>query len=206
MKLKLAQSIAVGIVARLQPACDKVQVAGSVRRQVVDVKDIEIVALPILDNDFDALDMFGGAPGAPVPLPNRFNQVLDELMHDRLIILDQQTPRNGPKYKRFIVNPDDTDRVALDLFIADVDNYGLILALRTGNSQFSKALVTPRRAGGLMPGHLVQRGGYLWHGNDRVVCRDEETYFGCVGIRWVEPQFRDANAVMELIRGHWVGE
>jgi len=44
--LSYAQGIAEGLVEQLAPHCDKISIAGSIRRQRAFVKDIEIVAIP----------------------------------------------------------------------------------------------------------------------------------------------------------------
>ncbi|GAI99638.1 unnamed protein product [marine sediment metagenome] len=46
MELEKAKVIARKVVKELSPYCDKIQVAGSVRRQKPTVKDIDIVLIP----------------------------------------------------------------------------------------------------------------------------------------------------------------
>ena len=89
----------------------------------------------------------------------------------------------------------------LDLFIADEDNLGNILAIRTGNAEFSHQLVTPRNQGGLMPSYLKQKDGYLWNGNNQIVCRTEQEFFDALGIPFVEPRERNEQAASEIKRG-----
>ena len=201
MKLAQAQSIANSLIALLAPACDLIAVAGSVRRLKPEVKDLEIVVSPKLTVEPGlAIDLFGAAPDIPVDMPTQLLDALYTLRETGILEYDRRIKRDGAKYKRFIVNPG-TDR---SIALADRHNFGNILALRTGNSEFSKALVTTRRAGGLMPGHLVQKEGYLWRDGECIDCPTEEIFFSHLGIRWIEPQFRDANAVPELIR-HAIG-
>ena len=54
--LKEAQNIAVEICYQLEPFCEKINIAGSVRRKKQEVKDIEIVCVPKLETQYD---MFG---------------------------------------------------------------------------------------------------------------------------------------------------
>lgn len=49
MKLIQAKDIAVKICTKLQPFCDKVNIAGSIRRLKPEVKDIEICVIPKKD-------------------------------------------------------------------------------------------------------------------------------------------------------------
>ena len=46
MKLEEAYQIAEKIKKQLEPYCDRIAIAGSLRREKTDVKDIEIVAIP----------------------------------------------------------------------------------------------------------------------------------------------------------------
>jgi len=46
MELEKAQKIAEGIVARLEPYCQRIEVAGSIRRQKDWVNDIDLVLIP----------------------------------------------------------------------------------------------------------------------------------------------------------------
>ena len=52
MELVTAKQIADSIVDAIGPACSRAHVAGSIRRQKPEVKDIEIVAIV---NDYDDL-------------------------------------------------------------------------------------------------------------------------------------------------------
>ena len=205
MKLAKATAIAEGIVNLLRPTCMKAEVAGSIRRQKPEVKDIEIICQPILtESQIGSIDMFSNGPDVPMRLPVEFDEMLWKMRYGRILEYDRHLRRDGARYKRFIIHPDSADHIALDLFIADEGNYGNTLALRTGNQEFSKALVTARRAGGLMPGHLQQKDGYLWYGADRIDCLTEESYFTHLGIEWTDPRFRTADVVKDLIR-HSVG-
>ena len=48
MELSKARDIADQVIERLRPHCERVQIAGSIRRGKERVKDIEIVASPLL--------------------------------------------------------------------------------------------------------------------------------------------------------------
>jgi DNA polymerase/3'-5' exonuclease PolX len=58
MNLHTAQPIADRVRDLLAPHCDRIEIAGSIRRQKADVGDIEIVAIPKTVTDGD---LFGGA-------------------------------------------------------------------------------------------------------------------------------------------------
>lgn len=61
MQLAQAKTIAEGLVEAFKPYCRRVQIAGSIRRERPEVKDIEIVAVPHMRF---GEDLFGN-PGEP---------------------------------------------------------------------------------------------------------------------------------------------
>jgi DNA polymerase/3'-5' exonuclease PolX len=191
MQHKQAQDIAERLVSLLEPGCELITIAGSLRREKPEVKDIEIVAVPSM-RPVDSVDLFGTPEGKEV---NELDERINELVRIGQLHFDPIVKRNGERYKRFMVSG-----IVLDLFIADNSNYGNTLAIRTGNADFSRLLVTPRRSGGLMPGNLKQADGYLWDGNNIVECPSEEAYFEALSIRWVEPMVRTAEVAVKLIR------
>lgn len=191
MQHKQAQDIAERLVSLLEPGCELITIAGSLRREKPEVKDIEIVAVPSM-RPVDSVDLFGTPEGKEV---NELDERINELVRIGQLHFDPITKRNGERYKRFMVSG-----IAVDLFIADDSNYGNTLAIRTGNADFSRLLVTPRRNGGLMPGNLKQADGYLWRGDELVECPTEEAYFEALGIQWIEPAVRTMEMGVKLAR------
>lgn len=142
--------------------------AGSIRRNKPEVKDIEIVVEP----QFRHLpNLFGEATTQASLLDER----IGALLADGTLALDTLHKRNGPKYRRY--RHRDAPEIVFEVFVADSLNWGNILAIRTGNADFSRALVTKRLHGGLMPSDLAQRDGRLWRGREALDCWTEEEFF-----------------------------
>jgi DNA polymerase/3'-5' exonuclease PolX len=188
--LREAYALVTPIVAALGDACDEVTVAGSLRRQKQEPHDAEIVVLPKYDND-----LFGDVSQSY----SRLDADIDLCVGTRLMQWDNSLKRNGPRYKRFRLPC--AEFFALDLFIADADNYGNTLAIRTGDADFSRLLVTPIRFGGLMPVTYRQSYGYLLKGEARYACRTEEDFFAALGIPVVDPRERNLKTAEKLVRG-----
>jgi DNA polymerase/3'-5' exonuclease PolX len=198
MKLDEARTIAGVLCDLLRPACEQVVIAGSIRREKAAVKDVEIVCLPT-----SRANLFGEPAGNVLAA-----QIEAAMAREVHLSWDRQTLRNGERYKRFWWagwNP--SAGIAVDLFIADRENFGNILAIRTGNAEFSRLLVTLRTLGGLMPSGIHQRDGYLWRQdgsggfNRRVPCPDEAAFFAALGIDTVpEPRERDVACIARLRR------
>jgi DNA polymerase/3'-5' exonuclease PolX len=195
MHLDDAREVAGRIVTLLAPACAEIVVAGSIRRERPDVRDIELVARSL--------------PGAPrptfgdrTPAPSHLEACIITALVDKALRLDPGNRKNGPKYKRFL----DASGIGVDLFIADEQNWGNVLTIRTGDSDFSHRLVTQRGFGGCMPEDLRQDGGYLWRyagheglERERIPCPTEESFFAALGIAEIpEPPTRDAGLARRL--------
>ena len=177
---------ALELRAILATACepDRCCIAGSVRRERQECHDLEIVALPRWD-----VNLLGERDQTSAAL----DATIDLAILSGVVAWDRETPRNGPRYKRLWLP---ALGMAVDLFLADPDNFGNILAIRTGNAAFSKFLVSGR--------HMRQYNhaqGYLWRDGRVVPCPTEEAFFEAIGLQWVDPRYRDACKVYELQGG-----
>lgn len=199
MQLHDAWEIAELVVGLLTPACQRIEVAGSIRREKADVGDIEIVCLPI-----PRMNLLGEPAGNMLEAA-----IAPAMAREPRLAWDGEKKRAGPKYKRFRWS----EEIGIDLFIADGRNYGNTLAIRTGNADFSHYLVTQRWRGGLMPNDLIQRRGYLWRVIDmmnaaeddtnlaRIDCPTEGAYFAALGIQAIPaPPERDVACIARLRR------
>lgn len=192
MELEAARDLAHNVLYLINPACQQTTVAGSIRRGKPEVKDIELVAEPYYDHS--PPNLFGEA-GAQT---SRLEEKIAELVGSGQLAFDKQTKRNGPKYKRLCLPGHE---MAIDLFIANAANWGNILAIRTGDADFSRALVTSRVFGGLMPTDMRQKDGMLWRGSQPVECFTEEDFFMHLGLFEIPPPSeRDAAAARHLAR------
>lgn len=217
MKLVTAELLVPKLLRLLEPACAELLVVGSVRRGAAlptaykhekEVKDIEIAVIPRA-----AVPVFG----EPLSAKNRLEAHLAELLFLGEICKCPDPARrvDGPKQKRFWLR----EGVELELWIASVsgDNFGNTVAIRTGNADFSHALVTERRHKGLLPNGWMQHDGYLWpfrlgdaerakltHKNapmPPLTCRTEADFFRHLGIDAVpEPGTRNVDTATKLRR------
>jgi DNA polymerase/3'-5' exonuclease PolX len=223
--LLAATTLAAKLVAQLAPYCERIEVAGSVRRQKDIVGDIELVAIPKLEtrsNVQPQLTLFGPSPDPEQELVSLLDQQLERMLvldHDRpifrsrqalLAALGQPVPagrdvqRWGAKAKRFYLwGNENYGMVNVDLFLACQDNWGAIFTLRTGPSDFSTAFVT----------HLLhhtsyrQRGGYLIAKatGAQVPVPEEADYFAAAGLCYVPPEDRTVAALQSVRAGRGDG-
>lgn len=161
--LAQAQEIAVGVMLQLEPHCEVISIAGSIRRDRPTIGDIEIVCVP---KPYDATPLFASGLATVV---NRWPKVRGELPC-------RYTQRMLP------------EGIPLDLFMVDPDGYGLQRAIRTGSANWSHQVLAKAwvRAG------YHSEGGLLRDHKGRVVpCRSEGELFDRIGLEWVHPRDRE---------------
>ena len=192
-----ARELAERIAEILRPGCEKLDIAGSIRREKAEVKDIEIVCLP---RRVEMYNLFGELTG--LDFANEF----DEAIFNFETAFDYKYIKSGNKYKQVALTMENGKTINLDLFIAENHNYGYILALRTGDWEFSKALVTSRILGGLKPDDITLSDGAIYRGKTQLICCSEYSFFGNWGLANFArdipyPRLRNADLVKRLRGG-----
>ncbi len=180
MKLEYAKAIAEELVKQLAPHCERIQIAGSIRREKPEVKDIEIVAIP---KPYE-IGLFESGIATVV---NRWEKLKGSL---------------PCKYTQRVINkyavhseesgwaiPPDFEPIKLDLFFATPKNWGLILAIRTGSADYSHQVLAMgwvRKGYESIDGNLFHK-ATRW---ERSV-PEEKDLFDLIGINWAEPKDRN---------------
>ncbi|GDX75992.1 hypothetical protein LBMAG41_10680 [Cyanobium sp.] len=171
LPLAQAQEIAVGVLLQLEPHCEVISFAGSIRRERPTIGDIEIVCVP---KAYDASPLFASGLATVV---NQWPKVLGEL---------------PCKYTKRML----PEGIPLDLFMVHPDGYGLQRAIRTGSSEWCRTVLAPAwvRAGYRSKGGLLRRvdnTGGIYALGFVVPCRTESELFARIGLRWVDPRDRE---------------
>ncbi len=176
MNLGTAQYIAQEVVKELTPFCDRIEIAGSIRRQKAEVGDIEIVCIPTTEAD----DLFSGDPDAPRRRVDGFRQQVNAMDHIKgSALLGKFMQRT-----RYISTG---ESITVDIFTATPDNWGYIFAIRTGSMTFSKGLANTWVQAGFRG-----REGMLHDANEvPIILREERDLFELLQRRWVEPEERN---------------
>lgn len=170
----------------LAPACERIEIAGSVRRGKAEPKDIELLAIPKMLPQVSE-DMFGAVVSQTVI--SALDGALMSLVENGPWEFDQVLRRNGSKYKR-LSRFDNGRDVCCDLFIVTAETWGAQFAIRTGPADFSHMLVTRALRMG-----MKQEDGRLWRihrDNTKTVIEtpEERDYFAALGLPWLEPEQR----------------
>lgn len=167
MELKQAQEIACALLDLLSPYCDKIEIAGSIRRKKDFVKDIELVCIPKKDS---IKDLFGNESETI----HSFHAVLSEFT------INKGNTRNG-KYIQF-----ETQGINVDLFTASKENFGLTLAVRTGSATFSHTVL----AKGWVKNGYTSKENMLYKNGIAYPVYTEKDLFDLIGIEFIAPENR----------------
>jgi len=165
-----ARRIAASICRHLSPYCERIEVAGGVRRGTTrDLTTVDLVAISKVDMQ-----------------PNVFMQMQpagrDRLFrHIRQAYDVQEGGKDGQKQVLFKV----LDSVAVRVSLATPETWGYIMALRTGPPGLSKALVIKLKKAGYDP-----EGGRVLRDRKMVPVPVEQTVFAMAGVKYVNPAMR----------------
>lgn len=165
--------IADELLRTLRSSCERIEIAGSIRRAKKDVKDIELIAIPLFMPDLlgetlldHSLDVFNWASVG----------VLVEGKH---------------KMKKIDLH----SGIRLDLFIVTPPaQWGVQMVIRTGPADFSQWMVTKKSLGGALPDHYFVKDGAVWDGVDggKFHLPEEKDFFRLCEMKWIEPGQRVA--------------
>jgi DNA polymerase/3'-5' exonuclease PolX len=147
VSLATAEAIAQQLVATLGLGCERIEVAGSIRRRMPDVGDIELVAVPRIHTETHRDGLFEERTVEVDDL----QVVVESLLIDGTLAQHPTDPKRGPRYSKLLHV---ASGLQLDLFSARAHTQGLILAIRTGPANYSRFLVTEARN----RGHHVAEG------------------------------------------------
>lgn len=175
-------NLAVGFSQQIVDCCDRLVIAGSIRRGRAEVGDIEIICRP----------RFSGAI-------NTLAERLEEMR--RSWIITPRRKRNdhlmawGERYRAVTFQ-----EFPVDIFIVLPDRqWGPDYVLRTGPADANMALVTPvgkyageARIPGVLLHGIAWRDGQLWRGNVLLDTPEEKDVFRECGLPWVPPPMRSA--------------
>jgi DNA polymerase/3'-5' exonuclease PolX len=172
--------IAQRIVEGLAPHSQRIEIAGSLRRERPLIGDIEIVAVPQF-----GVDLFG----QPDPKQNYLRAFLQEKGVE--IVKGDKQPES--KYIQFVYGAH-----KVDLFMPTPETWGSIFLIRTGSHEFNMWLMTVRSG---QVGVRFEDGRLLRRFNNEVIPTPEESdVFEQLQMAFVPPNMRDDGKWLEYVR------
>lgn len=173
--LEQAQVIAWKVRAELLPVCERIEIAGSIRRRRPTVKDVEILAIPKVAQR----NLFGEATS------DQLHEYLKDRLQGDLWALRYSKagyPAFGLQNKLLTY-----EGFPVDVFTAAPENWGMALFVRTGPKEWNVRAM--RRFRDLdMRGHAY--GGVDDAQGNPIPCPTEERVFELLGWRWTPPEER----------------
>lgn len=171
MKLELSLILADKIIAALRPLCERIEVAGSIRRRRPEVNDIDLVLLP--------------RPGQT------------ETIKDRCRARCHQVT-DGPQNAIFRLQLPDLTPLQLDLFFATPPsrdlltatpgNFGTLLLCRTGSKEHNIFLVEHAKRLGLI---WKPYAGIFDAAGRCLAAELEAEIFTALDLSWIPPEQRE---------------
>ena len=164
MKRADAVLIAEDLVSELVALCEKIEIAGSIRRERENVNDVDLVCLP--------------KPGQLTNIKQRLWTLAQK---------GRSTVTGKDKYLKIL----SYQGIQVDVYIADAETWATLLLIRTGSLAHNIKLCQRAREIGLKlnaDGH-----GLTWISkNVNVACPTEQQLFEKLGLPYREPREREA--------------
>lgn len=211
MPLSIADAAATELQRLFYPHCDRCMIAGSIRRRAQVCNDIELVVVPKIG--CDAADDV--AISMPVDRLATFCEIIGRGDHNLIrrpvAAPGKRAPAWGDRYKKLVFFHFGSWRL-VDLWISDVARFGSTLAIRTGDAEFSRLLVTKRGFnghGGAMPEGIRQANGQLERVAQQrsgepqwvpIATPEESDFFTALGLPLLNPTVRTEANLRSLLQ------
>lgn len=173
-----AREIAEDLVSELSGFCDRIEIAGSLRRRKQAVNDIDLVVIPKFIHVQDET-LFG----EPVQ-----ENLLEKKLTQLCLIGQLDLEANGSKIKRFLKTVDG-DTIPVDIYIASEQTWWTLLLIRTGSWNHNIKLA--RRAMDLHMHLKADGSGLLTPGGTLIPIHTEEEIFRHLGLAYRPPEERE---------------
>jgi DNA polymerase (family 10) len=167
MELEEAKVIALELTALLADSCERITIAGSIRRRRPQAGDIELLCIPRYIVGADALDL-----------------KLRALIEDG--VLDYRLNKKGSKVygakNKLLWHI--AGGIGVDVFSTTAECWPVALVVRTGSAEMNRRIAGAALRRG-MKFHAYGRGFSTPRGE--IICRTEEDVFKTVGLPYMEP-------------------
>lgn len=167
MELEKAEAIAENLKALLEPACERIVIAGSIRRQKPEVGDIELLCIPKYVAGVDQLDREIGA------------LFIQRILGFRLNKLGRKVYGTKNKLLLHIESG-----IGVDIFSTTEECWPVALAIRTGPKESNVAIATAAQRKGW---RLRAYGSGFDTPNGPIHCQSEREVFELVGLPYQQP-------------------
>ena len=170
--LHFANACAERLLAWLTPHCERIEVAGSIRRKCQDIGDVDFVCIPKMQAMADLL----GNPETPKNLTA--HEIKRRCLAEAWPII-----KAGPTYLVF-----EGGGVQVDLWFCDEGNWGSVLMCRTGSKSHNIWIAGIAKNRG---GHWHPHCGLQLPGRRTTIAKTETDIYSAIGVDFIPPEARD---------------
>ena len=171
MPLSKGQLCADRLIAWLNPFCERIEVAGSIRRGRPEVGDVDLVCIPRV---MEEMDMFG-------TVVNRRNLTLEEIRRR----CAKEGWCGGPEGSNYVQWT--AGGIQVDLWFTTPKEWTSVLLCRTGSARHNIWLAELAKASG---GHWNPHHGLRLQ-SGLVDAHDEAAIYSALGVVFIPPRERD---------------
>lgn len=170
---------ALGMMSLITDCCERIEIAGSIRREKEVVRDVELVAVPKFEGAINLLHL-------------RLDTLLKAGYVSKRLNKNDHAISWGDRWRAMSAGS-----ISIDVFIVLPDReWGPTMLLRTGPGAANQVLVTQEGVRnqegdmGVCPRWLSWRDGALWKGEQRVRTPEERDVFMQLGLPYMHPSER----------------
>lgn len=183
IELHKAEEITRELIDILNPLCDRIEVAGSVRRKKPTVKDIELVIIPKAQKETD--DLFSEQEKVTYHI-DKF--LWEDPRFDFRLSKDGKR-MYGDKNKLLLFTSEKYGQIALDIFTAEPHNYMMVKFIRTGGAKTNKLIaVTANKLGYNL---RIYESAFVNGKGQKMEMFSEQHIFDFLGLKYLQPEERE---------------
>ena len=179
-KYKDAIAVAKEIESWLKPYCERITIAGSLRRKKPEVGDIEILCIPkeYVLSDPDKTNPFYDAVDRRIDILIAFSKLNYRL--------NKKGNRTYGKQNKLLVHC--ASGIPVDIFSTTEENWWVALVVRTGPKESNIRICTEAKKWAAK--FNVYGSGFTLSDGKKFICRSEEEVFRIVGLPCFPPEER----------------
>lgn len=194
MRLLTAQALADQLLTEIRPYCTRAEVAGSIRREKEEVKDLELAVSPRWTEEPIHETLFGAETCSVNLLFREWAQQAEVqwIKPGCAEVVPWHVKPNGKYWRGYLPHAE----VKLDLFLTTPEQWGVIFLIRTGSAEWSHAVAAhaKRINRPIADGWLHDADG------NRVETPTELAVFSELGLAWVWPRDRTGPEQVRRLR------
>lgn len=187
MILLEAAGYADKIVEWLAPHCDRIEIAGSIRRQRPNVNDVDLVVIPKRNT---VNDLFGSMVEESLTLIQHLNDYVKTQPAKSPVgyrqpggEISQQPIAQGPRDNIII----QLKSCQLDLFLTTEETIGSVLLCRTGSREHNIYVASKAREMGYQWKTMTG----IWSDGKLIASRTEQEILSALKLDWIPPERRE---------------